>query len=253
MITLHLAWRAFVVTASRVQCSSFALLQFESIRCNVAGKSLCRCSLFITCPSSPSRAVLPTLLVIIINPVVIFVHTAFVGCSCIPSGARPPRKIFGGMDGKFSPPSISKDVDAAKFQKLAQRVEQTLNTEVLFREPRQLDPAKILVPPLNKDGAPPNVQRIHFKKCFVDKGFDCTRPCPGICVKYTSELGKKNLIEHNRRFTQGNAFLPHEEAIYASLACAHLNIALRCIRAGLGAGVTCWDPQGPRRKAAQGR
>ncbi len=90
MITLHLAWRAFVVIASRVQCSSFALLQFESIRCNVAGKSLCRCSLFITRPSSPSRAVLPTLLVIIINPVVIFVHTAFVGCSCIPSGARPP-------------------------------------------------------------------------------------------------------------------------------------------------------------------
>ncbi len=72
-----------------------------------------------------------------------------------------------------------------------------------------------------------NVQHIHFKitECFVDKGF----------VRQPSELGKKSLIDHNRRFTQGSAFLPpvNEEAIYGSLARSHLNIALRCIRSGL--------------------
>ncbi len=72
-----------------------------------------------------------------------------------------------------------------------------------------------------------NVQHIHFKitECFVDKGL----------VRQQSELGKKSLIDHNRRFTQGSAFLPpvHGEAMYCSLAPPHLNIALRCIRSGL--------------------
>ena len=108
---------------------------------------------------------------------------------------------------------------------------------VLFQEPKQLDPSLILVSPLNRDGAPPNVQHIHFKilKGVLEKGFDRTRPAVGICVKYLSEQGKKDLLEHNRRFTKGNKLLPpvNEEALYGSLACSRLNMALRCIQAGL--------------------
>ncbi len=76
----------------------------------------------------------------------------FVGCPL------PSLKIFKRMHPKFSPPSVSKDADTGK-------------TQVLYHEPKQIDPSLILVSPLNRDGAPPNVQRIHFKKCFVDKGF----------------------------------------------------------------------------------
>ena len=63
---------------------------------------------------------------------------------------------------------------------------------------------------MNRDGAPPNVQHIHFKilKGFLEKGFDRTRPAVGICVKYLSEQGKKDLLEHNHRFTRGNKLLP---------------------------------------------
>ena len=70
---------------------------------------------------------------------------------------------------------------------------------------------------------------------FLEKGFDRTRPAVGICVKYLSEQGKKDLLEHNHRFTKGNKLLPavNEEALYGSLACSHLNMALRCIQAGL--------------------
>ncbi len=117
------------------------------------------------------------------------------------------------------------------------RTDPQLNTEALFREPRQLDPAKILVSPLNRDGAPPNVQHVHLKilKCFVENGFDSTRPAHGICVQYKSDAGRRALIEHNRRFTQGNALLPpiSEDAEYGSLACSHLNLAFQCIRSGL--------------------
>ena len=81
------------------------------------------------------------------------------------------------------------------------------------------------------------MQRIHFKilKGFLEKGFDRTRPAVGICVKYLSEQGKKDLLEHNHRFTKGNKLLPpvNGEAMYGSLACSHLNMALRCIQAGL--------------------
>ena len=114
------------------------------------------------------------------------------------------------MAQKFAPPKLSTDIDQGKFGKLAQRVEQTLTEKVLFREPKQLDPSSILAPPLNRDGAPPNVQRIHFKilKGFLEKGFDRTRPAVGICVKYLSDQGKKDLLEHNHRFTKGNKLLP---------------------------------------------
>ncbi len=54
-------------------------------------------------------------------------------------------------------------------------------------------------------------------------------------MQYKSEAGRRALLEHNRRFTQGNALLPpiFEDAEYGSLACSHLNIAFRCIRSGL--------------------
>ena len=67
------------------------------------------------------------------------------------------------------------------------------------------------------------------------QGFDRTRPAYGICVKYTTDKSKQELLAHNHRFTKGNALLPPvtEDAEYGSLAGSHLNIALRCIQAGV--------------------
>ncbi len=117
-------------------------------------------------------------------------------------------------------------MDQGRFKKLAQRVEDTLTNETLFAEPKQIDPSLILVSPMNRDGAPPNVRHVHFGilRSFLTKGFDRTRPAIGICVKYTSEAGKTLLLEHNRRFSKGNVLLPpvNEEALYGSLETSHL-------------------------------
>ena len=60
---------------------------------------------------------------------------------------------------------------------------------------------------MNRDGAPPNVQHIRYKipKGFAENGFDRTRPAVSICAKYSADKGKRSLVEHNKRFTKGNA------------------------------------------------
>ena len=64
------------------------------------------------------------------------------------------------------PPSFSKDVvpgtetDAGKVRKLAARVEQTLTWKCLYPDPKQIPVT--LISPLNRLGAPPNVQHIHY-------------------------------------------------------------------------------------------
>ena len=45
----------------------------------------------------------------------------------------------------------------------------------------------------------------------MDKGFDSTRPQPGICVEFRSPEKKKELLDHNKRFTYGNNLLPSIE------------------------------------------
>eukprot|EP00972_Heterocapsa_arctica_P065150 9617159-Heterocapsa_arctica.AAC.1 len=104
------------------------------------------------------------------------------------------------MASKFGAPSTSDKSDIGKLKKLAQRFEQTLSEEVLYPEAKQLDPRSILVAPLNRDGAPPNVPHVHhgILKSFKTKGFDRTRPQIGICIEFKSEEGKKKLIEHNK-------------------------------------------------------
>ena len=57
----------------------------------------------------------------------------------------------------------------------------------------------------------------------------------GICVEFKSEKGKRKLLEHDKRFTQGVSLMPHIEeskAAYGSLAGSQLNLALRLIQAG---------------------
>ena len=73
---------------------------------------------------------------------------------------------------KFQTPKAGKDVDVGKFKKLAQRVEEVLTNEILFADPKQIDPSLILVAPNNREGAPPNVPHIHFGilKSFKTKG-----------------------------------------------------------------------------------
>ena len=119
--------------------------------------------------------------------------------------------------------------------KLAYRVEQTLKDDVLFDEPKQINPVLILVGLWNRGGAPPNVLHLHMVilKSFKTKGFDRTRAAIGICIKYTSELGKRMLLEHNHRFSRGNRLLPpidDERALYGSVACTHYNLALRVLQ-----------------------
>ena len=68
------------------------------------------------------------------------------------------------------------------------------------------------------------------------KGFDRTRPQIGICIEFRSEAGKQALIEHNRRFSKGNALLPpiyEDLVLYGSIAFSHGNLALRIFQAGL--------------------
>ena len=141
-------------------------------------------------------------------------------------------------DSKFQRPQAGEGVDQGRFKKLAQRVEETLTQEILFKDPKQIEPQLILVAPNNRTGAPPNQQHLHFGilKSFKTKGFDRTRAAVGICIKFTSEAGKKALLEHNKRFTKGNKLLPpidEEQALYGSLACSHYNLALRCLKCGL--------------------
>ena len=114
------------------------------------------------------------------------------------------------MAMNFGAPTAGDATDLGRFRKLAQRVEQVLNDRVLYKEPKQLDPKTVLVAPLNRDGAPPNVQHIHsdILKGFMKVGFDRTRPQVGICVEFKSDKAKQRLLEHNRRFTKGQPLLP---------------------------------------------
>ena len=134
---------------------------------------------------------------------------------------------------------MSKDLDPGRLGKLAQRVEKTLREGRLFEEPKQLDPASILVAPCNRDGSPPNVPHVHWGllKSFVENGFDSTRPVAGVCVEFRTSDGKKQLLEHNVRFSTGNPLLPKldpAKVLYGSLAGSHLNMALRLIKQGAG-------------------
>jgi hypothetical protein len=140
---------------------------------------------------------------------------------------------------RFQAPKPTTSVGQGKFKKLAQRVEETLTTETLYAEPKQLDPNVVLVSPLNRLGASPNVQHVHYGilKPYQKNSYDRTRPAIGICVEYRSDQGIKKLLEHNRRFSQGNKLLPqipegHSGPLYGSLACTHLNLAFRAIKNG---------------------
>ena len=140
---------------------------------------------------------------------------------------------------RLQAPKPTTSVGQGKFKKMAQRVEETLTTETLYAEPKQLDPNVVLVSPLNRLGASPNVQHLHCGslKSFQKNSYDRTRPAIGICVEYRSDQGIKKLLEHNRRFSQGNKLLPqiperHNGPLYGSLAGTHLNLAFRAIKNG---------------------
>ena len=142
-------------------------------------------------------------------------------------------------NGQFEGPKAGQGVDTGKFLKLAQRVEETLSKQTLYPEHKQLDPNQVLVSPLNRMGQSPNVLHTHFGilKSFQVNSFDRTRPAVGICVEYKSQAGIQELLEHNRKFTQGNKLLPnilenHSGPWYGSLACSHLNLAFRCLKQG---------------------
>ena len=138
---------------------------------------------------------------------------------------------------RFGAPKLGPQADAGKAFKLAQRVEKALS-KCINSEAKQLDPLSLLIDPDNRDGAPPNIQHVHFGilKSFAVKGFDRTRPQTGICVQYKSDAGKARLLEHNRRFTSGASLLPpvdDSKAMYGTIAASHLNVALRILTHGV--------------------
>ena len=129
------------------------------------------------------------------------------------------------------------NTDVGKFQKLAQHVEKSIQDYMYLKEPKQLDPQLVLVAPMNRDRAHPNPMHIHnvILKSFITKEYDRTRPQDGICIEYTSVEGRRELIEHNLRFSKGCSLLPaidESRAMYGSLAGSHFNLALRLIQAG---------------------
>ena len=97
---------------------------------------------------------------------------------------------------KLQAPKPTASVHQGKFKKLAQRVEETLTTEALYAEPKQLDPSVVLVSPLNRLGASPNVQHVHYGilKSFQKNAYGRTRPAIGICVEYRSEQGGQEAL-----------------------------------------------------------
>ena len=103
----------------------------------------------------------------------------------------------------FGAAQTPKHADLGKYLKLAQRVEKALHDQVLFKDPKQLDPESIHVDPNNRDGAPPNAQYVHhgILRSFATKGYDVPRPTVGICVEYKSEAGLRRLLEHNKRLS----------------------------------------------------
>ena len=54
----------------------------------------------------------------------------------------------------------------------------------------------------------------------------------GICVRYSSHEGKSELHAYNQGFSQGCVHMPpiDDGATYGSLACSHLNLALRVLQ-----------------------
>ena len=110
--------------------------------------------------------------------------------------------------GPFGEPTISGEkTDAAKYKKLAQRVQATLNTYCLNqgtpKKAKNLDPRLVLVSPKNRDGAPLNVPHVHqLLKDFKQHGFARDRPQTGICVEVTG-AEKQALIEYNKNSQQG--------------------------------------------------
>ena len=147
---------------------------------------------------------------------------------------RDPRE----MANKFEAPTIKAGTsDPGKALKLAERVENTLTNFATLPESKNLVPHSVLVSPLNREGAPPNVPHVHkILKGMLNNGFDRQRPPVGICVEYKSAEGKAKLLSHNKRFSDGCLLLPpivEEGPLYGSLACSHLNISLRCIASGI--------------------
>ena len=94
----------------------------------------------------------------------------------------------------------------------------------------------VLLSPVNRFGDTSNVQHIHYGilASFLKCSYKRTRPAIGICAEYKSI---EKLFEHNRRFTQGNRFLPAVPGAtggvrYGSVVCTHLNLSFRLIKNG---------------------
>ena len=171
----------------------------------------------------------------------IYVHKAVV---CQAARSRSTRSseallaLLGHMACPFAAVPFNADrTDATKMAKLAQRTDATLNKFCTnLTHATRIPPTQLLVSPQNRDGAPPGVPHIHaLLKSFKNDGFSRKRPQSGICVELTDPKMKKELIAYNEKFTSGNPHMPpicEEDVLYGTLASSHLNLALRCLKAG---------------------
>ena len=74
----------------------------------------------------------------------------------------------------------------------------------------ELAPHTVGLHPLNRGGANPNAQTLHFKilGSFYKDGYDSGRHLPPIVVRCSSDQSRKNLVEHNLRYSEGRPEFP---------------------------------------------
>ena len=132
------------------------------------------------------------------------------------------------MSSRFGTPQIGnpQDIDEEKLERGRDRIEALLEQGL-----QRINPRKILVAHCYRNGARPNLSHVHsILKSIDNLGLDVSKFPVGICIKYETPEGKRKLIEHNKKFA--SILPPIDEALaqYGSIACSHLNLALRIIQ-----------------------
>ena len=132
------------------------------------------------------------------------------------------------MSSRLGTPQIGdfQDIDEEKLERVKQKYEALLDQAL-----QRINPRKILVAPCYRNGAPPNLLHLEEILKSIDRlGLDVSKFPVGVCIKYETPEGKRKLLEHNMRFSSKLPPIDENLAQYGSIACSHLNLALRIIQ-----------------------
>ena len=117
---------------------------------------------------------------------------------------------------------------------IGKRVEEYIKEYRETDAPLELAPNTVGTHPLNRGGAAPNIQTLHYKllASFYREGYDASRHLTPIVVRCTSEQKRKDLVAHNKAYSEGRAELPgvdEKSMEYGTIAGSHLTLAMRCV------------------------